>query len=410
MFIQTNRKMMKHLYIMNEYESSLSNGIGTYIRQLLLCLSGTELSIGILLFNSPRSFFDIEEKEGIWYYHFPPFPDKRIQEYARIIDKFLRLYIPDMSENFFLINYSPCSVFMETIRNSHPLSKQIYVIHDMAWTSYFFGDVDRYVRMLKQRKRNSIRGKYSFWLDAYEETIRMCQLANRIVCLSNDTYRLLSTYYPIEENKLCLIPNALFKPVRRWSEKRKKTFRAKMLLPEEEKILLYVGRLTEQKGFMVYIEAFKEIVKQYPQCRLVVIGSTGNWDFVRKLCYPVLSKIYFTGTLLPEEVEKWYQIADIGVLPSYTEQCSYVGLEMLAHHLPIVASDGFGMRCLFQEQANIRVAHIGNVKQLNGYKNELVSSTLQLLYLEGKEGQGKLGFDYQRKECMKELYLGLLDA
>ena len=102
--------------------------------------------------------------------------------------------------------------------------------------------------------------------------------------------------------------------------------------------------------------------------------------------------------------------ADIGVLPSYTEQCSYVGLEMLAHRLPIVASDGFGMRCMFQEQANIRVAHIGNVKQLDGYKSELVSSTLKLLYLKEKEKQGELGVDYQRKECMKDLYLSLLDA
>lgn len=400
---------MRHLYIMNEHESSLSNGIGTYIRQLLICLSGTELSIGILLFNSPRSYFDIEEKEGILYYHFPPFHDKRIQEHARIIDKFLRLYISDTEENFFLINYSPCSFFMEAVRCSHPLSKQIYVIHDMAWTSHFFGDVKRYVRILKQRNRSSIKRENPFLLDAYEETIRMCQLANRIVCLSDDTYKLLSTYYLIEENKLCLIPNALFKSVRRWPEKRKKAFRVKKLLIGDEKILLYVGRLTEQKGFMVYVEAFKEIVKQYPQCRLVVIGSTENWNFVRKLCYPVLSKIYFTGLLPPEEVEKWYQIADIGVLPSYTEQCSYVGLEMLAHHLPIVASDGFGVRCMFQEQINIRVAHIGNVKRLDEYKNELISSTLQLLCFKGKVMKGKFDIEYQRKKYLKDLYLRLLE-
>ena len=108
-------------------------------------------------------------------------------------------------------------------------------------------------------------------------------------------------------------------------------------------------------------------------------------------------------------MEKWYQIADIGVLPSYTEQCSYVGLEMLAHHLPIVASDGFGVRCMFQEQINIRVAHIGNVKRLDEYKNELISSTLQLLCFKGKVMKGKFDIEYQRKKYLKDLYLRLLE-
>ncbi|WP_139322550.1 hypothetical protein [Parabacteroides massiliensis] len=67
-------------------------------------------------------------------------------------------------------------------------------------------------------------------------------------------------------------------------------------------------------------------MKVYPMCRLAVVGSTGNWDFVRKNCYPILSKIHFTGALSPEEVDKWYQIADIELLSSYTEQCSYVRL------------------------------------------------------------------------------------
>ena len=403
---------MKYLYIMNEYESSLSNGIGTYIRQLLLCLSGTELSIGILLFNSPRSFFDIEEKEGIWYYHFPPFPDKQIQEYALIIDKFLRLYIPDIPENFFLINYSPCSVLMETIRNSHPLSKQIYVIHNMLWTSFLFGDVERYIHILEQRNLESVKKQHSVLLNAYEETVRMCQLADRIVCLSKDTYQLLSLHYPIECDKLQLIPNALFKKVSHWSKESKETFREKMFLPKDEKILLYVGRPTELKGFMVYIEAFKEIVKEYPKCHLVVIGTTENWNLVQKYCYPVLSKVCFTGQLVPEEIEKWYQIADIGVFPSYTEQCSYVGLEMLAHGLPIVTSNGFGVRCMFQEQAYIRVAKIQIDKPKKEFEKELITSTLGLLRaLDEKKYVPEVNLDFiNTGVSMKEMYCKLFET
>ena len=147
--------IMKHLYITNDYETSSGNGISTYIRQLIACLSGADITIGMLVFNSEKDVFDIEEIEeidGIRHFHLPPFQTKSIQDHSRIIDKFLRLYIPDSPDNIFLINYSPCSLLMKMIRTSHPLSKQIYVIHDMAWTLHLFGDVDRYIRILKRLK------------------------------------------------------------------------------------------------------------------------------------------------------------------------------------------------------------------------------------------------------------------
>ena len=46
-------------------------------------------------------------------------------------------------------------------------------------------------------------------------------------------------------------------------------------------------------------------------------------------------------------MKKWYQIADVCVLPSYTEQCSYFGIEMLAHGKLILATDGHNMGEMF---------------------------------------------------------------
>ena len=406
--------IMKHLYITNDYETSSGNGISTYIRQLIACLSGADITIGMLVFNSEKDVFDIEEIDGIRHFHLPPFQTKSIQDHSRIIDKFLRLYIPDSPDNIFLINYSPCSLLMKMIRTSHPLSKQIYVIHDMAWTLHLFGDVDRYIRILKQKDRKYVVERYAYLLETYREEVEMCRYADRVVCLSEDTYRLLETCYSVDRDKLRLIPNALFERTVLWSEEQKMAFRKKMMLPAGEKILLYVGRMTEQKGFMVCLEAFKEIVKVYPMCRLAVVGSTGNWDFVRKSCYPVLSKIHFTGALSPEEVDKWYQIVDIGLLPSYTEQCSYVGLEMIAHRLPVVASDGFGVRCMFQKQEYVRVAHIGNVNQADSFKDELVMATLSLLHSLDERGKENIDVTCQYKNSLmdkvKNLYLMLFEV
>lgn len=42
-------------------------------------------------------------------------------------------------------------------------------------------------------------------------------------------------------------------------------------------------------------------------------------------------------------------MADIGIVPSYYEQCSYTGIEMQMFGLPIVASNSFGVRCMFKD-------------------------------------------------------------
>ena len=61
--------------------------------------------------------------------------------------------------------------------------------------------------------------------------------------------------------------------------------------------------------------------------------------------------LHYIGYLQKNELEKWYQLVDIGVLPSYSEQCSYTGIEMMMYSLPIVASDGFGVRIMSQIMA-----------------------------------------------------------
>ena len=52
-----------------------------------------------------------------------------------------------------------------------------------------------------------------------------------------------------------------------------------------------------------------------------------------------VSKVTLTGRLDKELLSYWYRMADIGVIPSYAEQCCYVGLEMMSYGLPIIASD-----------------------------------------------------------------------
>ena len=91
------------------------------------------------------------------------------------------------------------------------------------------------------------------------------------------------------------------------------------------------------------------------------------------------AKISYTGPIDKKELRRWYRIADVGVIPSFSEQCSYAGIEMMMHGLPIVASDGFGVRNMFQDGVNARTAQIGNRKKPKEFISSLTDALLELL-------------------------------
>ena len=86
---------------------------------------------------------------------------------------------------------------------------------------------------------------------------------------------------------------------------------------------------------------------------------------------------------------------------------------MIAHRLPVVASDGFGVRCMFQKQEYVRVAHIGNINKADGFRDELVMATLLLLHSLDERGGMNMDVTYPNKNYLtdkvKNLYLMLFE-
>ena len=58
----------------------------------------------------------------------------------------------------------------------------------------------------------------------------------------------------------------------------------------------------------------------------------------------IWSKVCFTGKIPKDQLYTFYQIADAGTLPSFSEQCSYVGIEMLMHGLPWIGTNSSGLK------------------------------------------------------------------
>lgn len=126
-------------------------------------------------------------------------------------------------------------------------------------------------------------------------------------------------------------------------------------LSTTEKIILYSGRLDPIKGLDYLSSAMSGLIKKMPGCRLVIAGN-GNFEHLIQSTRDFSANISYLGFIPFEELVALYQEADLGIIPSLEEHCSYVALEMLHSGLPVVASNIGGLKEIFRHGENALLA------------------------------------------------------
>ncbi len=128
---------------------------------------------------------------------------------------------------------------------------------------------------------------------------------------------------------------------------------------------LFVGRLTEDKGVHVLIDAFTRLHRVHPHIRLVIVGSSFFAGAPRtpyqaqlvEQAGDVLSAIVFTGFLPHEQLRGVYAQADAVVVPSiWQEPFGLVGLEAMSSQNCVIASRVGGLpELIVHEQTGLLV-------------------------------------------------------
>jgi glycosyltransferase involved in cell wall biosynthesis len=117
-------------------------------------------------------------------------------------------------------------------------------------------------------------------------------------------------------------------------------------LPEDARILLYVGRLSAEKGLEYLLDAFAQVQHTlHPAPHLVIVGDGPlKESLIQQACDLGLHHaITFTGVLPPEQLPQWYRAADLTVMPSLLEWFGAVAVESLACGTPIVGTQAGGL-------------------------------------------------------------------
>ena len=187
--------------------------------------------------------------------------------------------------------------------------------------------------------------------------------------MKNELQRLFGLPY----EKINVVPNGvnltLFNGVERDYD-----FRRRFAM-DNEKIILFMGRLVYEKGIGTLISAMPKILNNYHDAKLIIAGKGGMIDELRaQVNYLGLgNKVYFTGYLGSKDVQKMYKCADVAVFPSTYEPFGIVALEGMLSGTPVVVSDVGGLNEIVEHGVNGMKSYAGNA-------NSLADSILSLLF------------------------------
>ena len=109
----------------------------------------------------------------------------------------------------------------------------------------------------------------------------------------------------------------------------------------EGPFLLFVGRLSEEKGLEYLLNAMPQIIKSFPSVKLLVVGSGVLEDRLKMICVDlnIRERVVFVGALTHEALASYYATADVLIGPSLREGFGLVFAEALACECAVVASD-----------------------------------------------------------------------
>lgn len=168
-------------------------------------------------------------------------------------------------------------------------------------------------------------------------------------------------------------------------------------------IVLYVGRLTEEKGLFTLLKGFKEIKSSYDNVTLLIIGEGKLRDDLENFTNKKgIDHVRFEGFVENKELPRYYAVSDIFVLPSRNETWGVVVTEAMACALPIILSDKVGSRGdLLREGKNGFSFKNNNFRQLSSYIERFLENPVNIKKMGDNSRELIKKFDYNF--CEKNL-------
>ncbi|MFA6044071.1 MAG: glycosyltransferase [Phycisphaerales bacterium] len=160
--------------------------------------------------------------------------------------------------------------------------------------------------------------------------------ADRVVAVSQMTKSICVRRYALRPDKVDVVYNGIDR------EAIQPALGAK--IESTDKLVLFLGRITMQKGPEYFIASAKRVLEKVPEAKFVLAGSGDMALRMIELAagMGIGHKVLFTGFLRGRDVDRVYRMADCYVMPSVSEPFGIAALEAISHDVPVILSKTSG--------------------------------------------------------------------
>jgi glycosyltransferase involved in cell wall biosynthesis len=160
--------------------------------------------------------------------------------------------------------------------------------------------------------------------------------ADKVITVSNYTKNIVTNRYGLSPDKVEVVYNG--------AENNNSDY-SHTSLNKSDKIVLFLGRITMQKGPEYFIAAAKKVLEKISSVKFVMAG---DGDMTHRMIeyaawLGIGHKVFFTRFLRGDEVDRAYRLADLYVMPSVSEPFGIAPLEALRHNVPVLISKQSGI-------------------------------------------------------------------
>jgi glycosyltransferase involved in cell wall biosynthesis len=179
--------------------------------------------------------------------------------------------------------------------------------------------------------------------EIYDLEKRGMEEADSVVTVSEFTKKIVIDRYGILPSKITVVHNGIDESdsieVHGTEEKLAK------LKKHNKKIVLFVGRVTLQKGPDYFLKTAKIVLDNYPDVYFIMAGSGDMQNQAVKYSSElgISDKVIFAGFLRGHELESVYRMADLFVMPSVSEPFGLTALEAVKNGTPVIISKQSGV-------------------------------------------------------------------
>lgn len=349
---------MKILMLSWEYPPRVVGGIARVVKELSKMLQKVGHDVTVITYREGNAKYFEKEEYGVKVYRFDCSDINAL----------------DFTTWILHMNFEMISTASKIIQK-----EKFDIIHSHDWLTTFAGKTLKHsfdiplvstihateygrnggIHTKEQKYINDIE-----WLLTYE--------SQKIIVNSDFMKREASRIFNTKLEKIDVIPNGI--DLDKFNGYKKDLNFRRNYASDDEKIILTIGRMVNEKGIQHLICAMPKILNQYNNAKLVIAGKGPMLDELKKIAYNigVAHKVYFTGYLSGDNVQKMYKNADVVVFPSTYEPFGIVALEGMLAGVPTIVSDVGGLDEIVKHG-------LTGLKSYAGNSNSIADSVLAVL-------------------------------